>query len=116
MSTQRTETVARSSRTAKPVQALKSRKRPAKTARVEVRTSARKKAFYQRAADLKGQSFTEFVEDSLDEAATRVYKEFETLELSARDSKAFVAALLADSAPSRTLTAAAKRYKERTEA
>jgi len=110
MSTQRTETIARSSK------AAKSHKRPAKTARVEARTSARKKAFYKRAADLKGQSFTEFVEDSLDQAAARAHKEFETLELSARDSKAFVAALLADAAPSRRLTAAAKRYKERTEA
>lgn len=116
MSIERTETVARSSRTAKPVPAVKPHKRPPKTARVETRTSARKKAFYQRAADLKGQSFTEFVEDSLDQAATRAHKEFETLELSARDSKAFVAALLGDAAPSRTLTAAAKRYKERTEA
>jgi len=116
MSTQRTETMARSSRTAKPLSAAKSHKRPAKTARVEARTSPMKKAFYQRAADLKGQSFTEFVEDSLDEAATRAHKEFETLELSARDSKAFVTNLLADAAPSRSLTAAAKRYKERMEA
>ena len=116
MSTQRTETIAQSPRAAKPVPAAKPHKRPAKTARVEARTSARKKAFYQRAADLKGQSFTEFVEDSLDQAAARAHKEFEALELSARDSKAFVAALLADAAPSGTLTAAAKRYKERTEA
>ena len=116
MSTQRTETMARSSRKSKPVQAAKTHKRPAKTARVEARTSARKKSFYQRAADLKGQSFTEFVEDSLDQAAALAHKEFEALELSARDSKAFVTALLADAAPSRTLAAAAKRYKERTEA
>lgn len=107
--------MARSSRTAKSVLAVKPLKRLAKTARIEARTSARKKAFYQRAADLKGQSFTEFVEDSLDEAAARAHKEFETLELSARDSKAFVAALLSDAVPSHTLTTAAKRYKERTE-
>lgn len=116
MSTQRTETIARSPRAAKPASATKPHNRPAKTARVETRTSARKKAFYQRAADLKGKSFTEFVEDSLDQAAARAHKEFETLELSVRDSKAFVAALLADAAPSRTLTTAAKRYQERTEA
>ena len=106
--------MARSSRTSKPMPAVKPPKRQAKTARVEARTSARKKAFYQRAADIRGQSFTEFVEASLDEAAARAHKEFETLELSTRDSKAFVSALLADAAPSRGLTAAAKRYKQRT--
>lgn len=91
------------------------RLRPAKTARVEARTSAKKKAFYQRAADLKGQTFTEFVETSLDEAADRAHKAFETIQLFEHDSKAFVAALLSDASPSRTLQAAAKRYKKRTE-
>jgi len=107
MSTERTTGAAKSTGSPRPV-------RPVKTARVEARTSAKKKAFYQRAADLKGQSFTEFVESSLDEAATRVHKEFETIELSERDSKVFVAALLARTAPARSLMAAAKRYKKRT--
>lgn len=90
------------------------RLRAAKTARVEARTSAKKKAFYQRAADLKGQTFTEFVEASLDEAADRAHKAYETIQLSERDCKAFVASLLSDASPSHTLRAAAKRYKERT--
>lgn len=90
-------------------------KRAAKTARVEARTSPTKKALYQRAADLKGQTFTDFVETSLDEAAARVHRDFEAMQLSQRDSEDFVAAMLADAAPSRTLVAAAERYKERTE-
>ena len=116
MSTERASSPTHSSRVSQSAPVVKSHRRPAKTARVEVRTSAKKKAFYQRAADLKGQTFTEFVESSLDEAATRAHKEFEAIELSERDSRAFVAALLADATPSRALTAAAKRYKERTEA
>jgi uncharacterized protein (DUF1778 family) len=84
-----------------------------KTTRVEVRTTASKRERYQRAADLKGQTFTEFVEASLDQAAERVHQEFETMTLSQRDAKAFVNALLADTTPSRTLLAAAERYKAR---
>ena len=91
-------------------------KRLAKTARVEARTTARKKALYQRAADLRGQTCTEFVETSLDEAAARVHREFEAMELSHRDSEAFVSAILADAAPSRRLVVAATRYKKRAEA
>lgn len=110
----RTERTTGAGGSSKPVRTVKSKKRPAKTARVEARTSAKKKAFYQRAADLKGQTFTEFVESSLDEASTRVHNEFRLVELSERDSKVFVAALLARTAPARTLMTAAKRYKRRT--
>ena len=90
-------------------------KRAAKTARVEARTSPTKKVFYQRAADLKGQTFTEFVEASLDEAAARIHREFEVMELSKRDSEAFVTAVLVDAEPTRRLVTAAERYKVRTE-
>lgn len=114
MSTERSTGSNKSTGSSRPARTVKSKKRPAKTARVEARTSAKKKAFYQRAADLKGQTFTEFVESSLDEAATRAHKEFEAIELSERDSKLFVAALLARATPTRTLMAAAKRYKTRT--
>lgn len=90
-------------------------KRRPKTARVEARTSPTKKAFYQRAAELKGQTFSDFVETSLDEAAERAHKEFELIELSQREAKAFVQAVLADATPSTRLTAAAKQYRARTE-
>ncbi len=64
----------------------------------------------------RGQSFTEFVESSLDEATERAQREFTSMELSQRDSKAFVATLLADDEPGPRLKAAAQRFKERTEA
>ena len=87
-------------------------KRIARTARVEVRTFPDKKVFYHRAANLRGQSFTEFVESSLDEAAARIHKEYESIQLSQRDAKAFVKALLADDNPNAKLTAAARRYND----
>ena len=109
MSKQRTASKAKRSRPAAV-------KRAAKTARVEARTTKTKKAQYMRAAELQGQTFTDFIETTLDEASARVHREFGAMELSKRDSEAFVAALLADAAPSRRLAAAAERYKERTEA
>ena len=90
--------------------------RATKTARVEARTSKSKKAFYQRAAALKGQTFTEFVERSLDEAAERAHREFEAMELTERDAKAFVSALLSDTKPTARLKKAAKSYRQRTRA
>ena len=92
------------------------RSRTTKTARVETRTSPAKKALYKRAATLKGQTFTEFVETSLDEAAERAHREFEAMELSERDAKTFVAALLSDTKPSARLKKAAKSYRLRVDA
>ena len=85
--------------------------RAAKTARIEARTSPEKKAFYQRAAELRGQTFTEFVERSLDEAAERAHTEYKPMQLSERDAKRFIAALLDAPKPNAKLREAAKRYR-----
>ena len=85
--------------------------RAAKTARVEARTSPEKKALYQRAAELRGQTFTEFVERSLDEAAERAHTEYKSMQLSERDAKRFVATLLGAPKPNAKLREAAKRYR-----
>ena len=86
--------------------------RAAKTARIEARTSPEKKSFYQRAAELRGQTFTEFVERSLDEAAERAYTEYKFMQLSERDAKRFIAALLGDAKPNAKLREVAKRYRK----
>ena len=85
--------------------------RVAKTARIKARTSPEKKAFYQRAAELRGQIFTEFVERSLDEAAERAYTEYKSMQLSERDAKRFIAALLGDAKPNAKLREAARCYR-----
>lgn len=91
-------------------------KRAIKTARGELRMTKANKALVQRAATLKGQSFNEFAETNLVEAAVRVQKDYESMELSRRDAKAFVAAMLADDEPSPRLKAAVQHLKARTEA
>jgi uncharacterized protein (DUF1778 family) len=88
--------------------------RTVKTARIEARTSPAKKTLYQRAAELKGQTFTECVERSLDEAAERAQRESEAMQLAERDARIFVSALLSDTTPSVRLSKAAKQYRDRT--
>ena len=85
----------------------------AKTARVETRTTPAKKALYQRAAAMRGLTFTEFVERSLDEAAERAQKDLESMQLSRRDAEAFCDALVSDAEPGEHLQAAANRYRHR---
>lgn len=84
-----------------------------KTARVETRTTPAKKALYQRAAAIRGLTFTEFVERSLDEAAERAQKDLESMQLSQRDAEAFHDAFVSNAEPGEHLRAAAKKYMQR---
>ena len=95
-----------------------SRKKPAKAAarrrgkvaRLEARISPEQKRLFERAADLQGRSLTEFVVRSTQEAAQEAIREHELISLTARDTKAFVNALLKPPAPSSRLKRAAERY------
>ena len=90
------------------------RKQPVRDDRLKTRTSSAKKALYEQVAARKGVTLTEFVESSLDEAVARAQQEFEHMELSRRDAKAFVTAMLGDDQPGPRLKVAAQRFKERT--
>ena len=83
-----------------------------KTSRLEARISAEEKQLLKRAADLQGCSLTEFVVRSAQEAARKTVKEHQMMSLTARDSEAFVKALLKPPAPSKNLVSAAARYKK----
>ena len=83
-----------------------------KTARLEARVSADEKKLFQQAAALQGQSMTEFLVSCVHDAAKRTVQEHEMMELSARDRKAFVSALLKPPAPGKRLKQAARRYKK----
>ena len=83
-----------------------------KTSRLEARISAEEKELLKRAADLQGCSLTEFVVRSAQEAARKTVKEHQIMSLTARDSEAFVKALLRPPAPSKKLKRAAARYKK----
>jgi uncharacterized protein (DUF1778 family) len=82
--------------------------------RLEARVSRQQKELFLRAATLQGRSLTDFLVASVQEAAIEIVRTHDALRLSERDRQAFVAALLAPSAPAKTLEQAAKRYRERT--
>lgn len=69
-----------------------------KETRVGFRTTEERKAYYKRAAELRGQHLTAFAEQVLDEAAERAIAEVERIQMTARDSE-FLMALLTDPLP-----------------
>jgi len=82
-----------------------------RNARLEARVTPKLKERLARAASLQGRSVTDFIITAATEAATRILREQEVLTLSARDRKAFVAALLKPPTPRGRLARAVKRYK-----
>jgi uncharacterized protein (DUF1778 family) len=83
-----------------------------KRSRLEARISAEEKELIKRAADLQGCSLTEFVVRSAQEAARKAVKEHQMMSLTARDTEAFVKALLEPPAPGNALKRAAEHYKK----
>ena len=79
--------------------------------RLEARVSAEAKALCQKAAGLQGRTLTDFVVQSALEAAHRTVRESEFLNLSQRDRRALVTALLNPPAPNANLRKAARRYE-----
>jgi uncharacterized protein (DUF1778 family) len=83
-----------------------------KTERLEARVTAEQKALFVKAAALRGCSLTDFLVNGAQELAARTIREHEIMTLSARDSQAFVPALLEAPAPGAQLRKAARRYKK----
>jgi uncharacterized protein (DUF1778 family) len=94
--------------------AIKSRKRKAPTSkdyRFDARLNEEQKILIQKAADLEGRTMTDFVLRSAQTAAERTLQDRAMLILSARETEAFVDAVLNPAAPGRVLRAAARHYK-----
>jgi uncharacterized protein (DUF1778 family) len=90
-------------------------KRPrARGERLETRVTADQKRLIERAAALQGRTVTDFVLTSVQEAARRAIDAHQRLELSVRDSKAFVEALLAPQPVNDRLRETARRYRRLT--
>jgi len=66
--------------------------------RLEARVTAEQKGLIEHAAALQGRSVTDFVLTSVQDAARRAIEEHQRFDLSVKDSRAFVQALL-DPAP-----------------
>lgn len=95
---------------ANPSQKIKTER--SKTERLEARISKEQKELFQYAAEIQGQTLTDFIVSSLQEAAKQTIQQHEMMTLSKRDQEAFVEALLNPPAPSNKLRAAAQHYKK----
>jgi uncharacterized protein (DUF1778 family) len=82
--------------------------------RLEARVTAEQKRLIDHAAALEGRSVTDFVLASVQEAARRTIEAHEQLELSVRDRKAFVDALLDPQPVNERLKETVRRYREAT--
>jgi len=79
-------------------------------ARLEMRVAPEQKAFFSRAAALRGLTLTDFAIDTLQAAAVRTVEEYNLLRLAVEDQQMFVDAMMNPPAPTDTLTRAAERY------
>ena len=81
-------------------------------ARLETRVTADQKRLIERAAALQGRSVTDFVLTSVQDAAQRAIEQSQRLDLSLRDSEAFVAALLNPQPVNQRLAETVRRYRQ----
>jgi uncharacterized protein (DUF1778 family) len=82
--------------------------------RLEARVTAEQKTLIEHAAALQGRTVTDFVLTSVQDAARRAIAEHQQLELSVRDSQAFVGALLNPKSVNDRLRDTVRRYREAT--
>jgi|SRR5579862_3044999 uncharacterized protein (DUF1778 family) len=83
----------------------------AKAYRFDARLNEEQKVLIQKAADLEGRTMTDFVLHSAETADERTIEERTMLILSARETEAFVDAILRPAQPGPVLRAAARHYK-----
>jgi uncharacterized protein (DUF1778 family) len=83
-----------------------------RAARLEARVTAEQKRLIERAAALQGRTVTDFVLSSVQDAARRAIEEHYQIELSVRDSEAFVDALLNPRPVNDRLRDAVRRYRK----
>lgn len=83
-----------------------------KAYRFDARLNEVQKVLIQKAADLEGRSMTDFVLHSAEAAAERAIEERAMLILSARQTEAFVDAILRPAEPGPVLRGAARHYKK----
>jgi len=85
--------------------------RTSKDERLEARVTSKTKALLTRAASIQGRSVTDFVVQSTVEAAQRVIREHDYIDLTQGDRRAFVEAVLNPLSPSERLKQAARRHQ-----
>lgn len=91
---------------------LKSLRGRTRAQRLEARVTAEQKTLIEHAAALQGRTVTDFVLTSVQDAARRAIEEHQQLELSVRDSQAFVEALLKSKPVNDRLRDTVRRYRQ----
>ncbi|MGD9109080.1 MAG: DUF1778 domain-containing protein [Gammaproteobacteria bacterium] len=84
-----------------------------KSKRLEARISTEQKRLFQHAANLLGQSLTDFAINILQKEAKKIIKEHEILQLFFRDQEIFVEAMLRPHKPNKRLQKAIKLYNKK---
>jgi uncharacterized protein (DUF1778 family) len=82
--------------------------------RLETRVTADQKNLIERAAALQGRTVTDFVLTSVQDAARRAIEEHQRIDLSVRDSQAFVNALIKPQPLNDRLRDTVRRYRRAT--
>lgn len=82
--------------------------------RLETRVTADQKTLIEHAAALQGRTLRDFVLTSVQDAARRAIEEHQRLDLSIRDSQAFVQALINPKPVNDRLRETVRRYRETT--
>jgi uncharacterized protein (DUF1778 family) len=91
---------------------MRSSATPAKSERLEARATSEQKELLQRAAELTGRSVSDFVISSAVAAAEETVRAHEVVQLTARDTRAFVEAFLNPRGPNEAMRKHARRYRE----
>ena len=81
-------------------------------ARLEARITLEQKDLVERAAAYQGRTVSDFVVNTVQDAAKAVIQEHEVLRLSGSQSRAFVETLLSPPEPNEALEQAAEQYRE----
>ena len=80
--------------------------------RLETRVTAEQKSLIEHAAALQGRTVTDFVLSRVQEAARRAIEEHQRIDLSVRDSRAFVDALISPPPVNDRLRDTVRRYRQ----
>lgn len=80
--------------------------------RLVARTTKEQKELVELAVSLTGSSISDFVRSAVEEAARKTIKDYRVLELSKRDSEAFIETLKNPPEPNEALKEAAKAHEE----
>ena len=91
-----------------------SRRGRVRVRRLEARVTAEQKTLIERAAAIQGRTVTDFVLTSVQDTARRAIDAHQQLQLSVRDSEAFVDALLNPQPVNDRLRETVRRYRETT--